>query len=94
MSRSGLAREEVHLTTKLKNGFHRPADARSAFEQSLADLGTDYVSTWNTLIEFASDGRDPHPGLVSDRLGRTPSQVTLRWHAQRGDVVSGTVSRW
>jgi 2,5-diketo-D-gluconate reductase A len=24
---------------------------------------------------------------VADRLGRTPAQVTLRWHIQRGDIV-------
>ncbi|RNL77691.1 aldo/keto reductase [Nocardioides marmorisolisilvae] len=167
---SGLARDEVYLTTKLNNGFHRPDDARRAFEQSLADLGTDhvdlflihwplptrydgdFVSTWNTLIEFKNDGRarsigvsnfqvahlqrlaaetdvvpavnqievhpyfgnedvraadekagilteawspiaqgavldDPVITAIADRLGRTPSQVTLRWHVQRGDIV-------
>lgn len=167
---SGLARDEVFLTTKLNNGFHRPDDARRVFEQSLADLGTDhvdlflihwplptrydgdYVSTWNTLIEFQADGRarsigvsnfqvdhlarlaeqtpvvpavnqievhpyfgneevraadaaagilteawspiaqgdvlgDPVVTGIADRLGRTPSQVVLRWHVQRGDIV-------
>lgn len=167
---SGLARDEVFLTTKLNNGFHRPDGARRAFEQSLADLGTDhvdlflihwplptrydgdYVSTWNTLIEFQADGRarsigvsnfqvdhlarlaretsvvpavnqievhpyfgnedvraadaaagilteawspiaqgdvlgDPVVTGIADRLGRTPSQVVLRWHVQRGDIV-------
>jgi 2,5-diketo-D-gluconate reductase A len=167
---SGLAREDIYLTTKLNNGFHRPDDARRVFDQSLADLDTDYVdlflihwplptkydgdfvSTWNTLIEFKNDGRarsvgvsnfqaahlerlaaetslvpavnqiEAHPyfgneavraadaaagilteawspiaqGAVLDdpviteiagRLGRTPSQVTLRWHVQRGDIV-------
>lgn len=167
---SGLARDEVFLTTKLNNGFHRPDDARRVFEQSLADLGTDhvdlflihwplptrydgdYVSTWNTLIEFQADGRarsigvsnfqvdhlarlaretsvvpavnqievhpyfgneevraadaaagilteawspiaqgdvlgDPVVTGIADRLGRTASQVVLRWHVQRGDIV-------
>lgn len=30
---------------------------------------------------------DPVIGEVAARLGRTPSQVVLRWHLQRGDVV-------
>jgi 2,5-diketo-D-gluconate reductase A len=30
---------------------------------------------------------DPAIVAVADRLGRTPAQVTLRWHLQRGDVV-------
>ncbi|MCW2755797.1 MAG: oxidoreductase [Marmoricola sp.] len=167
---SGLTRDDVYLTTKLNNGFHRPDDARRAFEKSLVDLGTDvvdlflihwplptrydgdFVSTWNTLIEFQAEGRarsigvsnfqvdhlarlaaetdvvpavnqievhpyfgneqvraadaaagilteawspiaqgavldDPVITAIAERLGRTPSQVTLRWHVERGDIV-------
>jgi 2,5-diketo-D-gluconate reductase A len=24
---------------------------------------------------------------ISERIGRTPAQITLRWHVQRGDIV-------
>jgi 2,5-diketo-D-gluconate reductase A len=167
---SGLPRDEVYVTSKLGNGFHRPDDARRAFDQSLADLGLDridlflvhwplptlfdgdFVSTWRTLAEFVVDGRaasvgvsnfqpahleriieetgvvpavnqiEVHPQFgneearaanashgvhtqawspigqgrvldepvitgIADRLGRTPAQVTLRWHVERGDIV-------
>jgi 2,5-diketo-D-gluconate reductase A len=167
---SGLARDDVSITSKLNNGFHRPDDARKAFDETLAALGTDhvdlflihwplptqydgdFVSTWNTLIEFQKDGRarsigvsnfqvdhlarlaeetsvvpavnqiEVHPyfgnedvraadaaaGILTEawspiaqgdvlddpvvtgiagRLDRTPSQVVLRWHVQRGDIV-------
>jgi 2,5-diketo-D-gluconate reductase A len=40
---SGLDRADVFITSKLNNGFHRPDDARSAFAQTLVELGTDYV---------------------------------------------------
>ena len=40
---SGLDRGEVFLTSKLNNGAHLPDDARKAFDESLAALGTDYV---------------------------------------------------
>ena len=40
---SGLGRAEVFITSKLNNGFHRPDDARRAFEQTLSELGVDYV---------------------------------------------------
>ncbi|HVM29115.1 MAG TPA: aldo/keto reductase [Mycobacteriales bacterium] len=163
-------RDEVFLTSKLNNGFHRPDDARRAFDETLQRLRTDsvdlflvhwplptlydgdYVSTWRTLGEFLADGRakavgvsnfqvahlerlaaetdllpavnqvevhpyfgneqvraygaehgivteawspiaqgtivdDPVIGEIATSLGRTPSQVTLRWHVQRGDVV-------
>jgi 2,5-diketo-D-gluconate reductase A len=167
---SGLDRSEVYLTSKLNNGFHRPDDARRAFDGTLEALGSDYVdlflihwplptlydgdfvSTWLTLEEFYRQGRarsigvsnfqvshlrrlvqegevvpavnqievhpylcneevratnaelgivteawsplakgrflqDPTVGAIASRLGRTPAQVTLRWHIQRGDVI-------
>jgi len=40
---AGLDRGQVFLTSKLNNGFHRPDDARRAFDTTLAELGTDYV---------------------------------------------------
>lgn len=30
---------------------------------------------------------DPTIGEIASRLGKTPAQVTLRWHIERGDVV-------
>ena len=167
---SGLARDDVFITSKLNNGFHRPDDARRAFEGTLEALRTDhvdlflihwplptrydgdFVSTWNTLIELQSDGRarsvgvsnfqvhhlerlarettvvpavnqvEVHPyfgneevraadaaaGILTEawspiaqgdvledpvlvdiaaRVDRTVSQVVLRWHVQRGDIV-------
>jgi len=170
ISRSGLGRKEIFVTTKLNNGEHRPDDARAALEQSLEALGSDYVdlflihwplptrydgdfvSTWRTLEEFYRDGRarsigvsnfQPHhlrrlheeceirpavnqievnPYLTQDevrrfcadheiaveawsplargnalsdptiddiarRVGKTPAQVILRWHIERGDIV-------
>jgi len=167
---SGIPRDELYVTSKLSNAFHRPDDARRAFDGTLAALGLDridlflihwplptlydgdYVSTWRTLAEFVVDGRarsvgvsnfqpahleriveetgvlpavnqvEVHPlfaneavraanasygvateawspiarGKVADepvvveiaeRLGRTPSQVALRWHVERGDIV-------
>ncbi|MEI6254101.1 MAG: aldo/keto reductase, partial [Mycobacteriaceae bacterium] len=40
---AGLDRAQVFITSKLNNGFHRPDDARRAFEETLRELGTDYV---------------------------------------------------
>jgi 2,5-diketo-D-gluconate reductase A len=40
---SGLDRGDVFVTSKLNNGYHRPDDAREAFEGTLSDLGFDYV---------------------------------------------------
>jgi 2,5-diketo-D-gluconate reductase A len=40
---SGVDRGEVFVTSKLNNGFHRPDDARQAFDATLSALGSDYV---------------------------------------------------
>lgn len=43
VSASGIDRSDIFITSKLNNGFHRPDDARKAFERTLAALGDDYV---------------------------------------------------
>src|SRR3954467_11633200 len=95
---SGLGRDEVFLTSKLNNGFHRPDDARRAFDVTLTAPGTDhvdlflipwplptrydgdYVSTWNTLIEFRADGRARSIGVSNfqvDHLERLAEETSV-----------------
>jgi 2,5-diketo-D-gluconate reductase A len=40
---AGLDRADVFVTSKLNNGYHEPAQARTAFEGTLEALGFDYV---------------------------------------------------
>jgi 2,5-diketo-D-gluconate reductase A len=40
---SGVDRDEVYVTSKLNNSFHRPDDARQAFDRTLSELGFDHV---------------------------------------------------
>src|SRR6201993_3182102 len=40
---AGLDRAEVYITSKLNNRFHRPDDARRAFDATLSALKSDYV---------------------------------------------------
>jgi 2,5-diketo-D-gluconate reductase A len=40
---AGIDRADVFVTSKLNNGFHKPDDARRAFDDTLAALGFDYV---------------------------------------------------
>jgi 2,5-diketo-D-gluconate reductase A len=167
---AGLDRADVFVTSKLSNRFHRPDDARRAFDRTLSELGFDYVdlflihwplptlydgdfvSTWRTLEEVHRDGRarsigvsnfqvdhlkrlaaetdmvptvnqielhpyflndevrayghahgirtqawspiaqgevldDPVITAIAESLGRSPAQVVLRWHIQRGHIV-------
>ena len=170
IAQSDLDRADVFVTSKLNNGFHRPDDARRAFDESLQALGFDYVdlflihwplptrydgdfvSTWRTMEAFYRDGRarsigvsnfqphhlrrlheetevvpavnqiEVHPYLtqpdvrefcaehqiaveawspiaqgkvlddptitaLAEKYGKSPAQVVLRWHIERGDIV-------
>jgi len=40
---AGLDRAEVFITSKLNNGFHKPDDARRAFDRTLSALESDFV---------------------------------------------------
>src|SRR6478752_6863710 len=40
---TSIPRDELYITTKLNNSFHRPDDARRAFVESLDQLGLDRV---------------------------------------------------
>ncbi|KMY23204.1 2,5-diketo-D-gluconate reductase A [Actinobaculum suis] len=72
IKKSGIAREDIFLTTKLDNMNHAPADVRRTFEESLRKLQTDYVDlflihwpmltgdyidTWKTFEELQASGR-------------------------------------
>jgi 2,5-diketo-D-gluconate reductase A len=70
---SGIPREEVFVTTKLRNDHHAAGDVEGAFERSLQalDLGwidlylihwpmprnDRYTDTWRTFGTFSADGR-------------------------------------
>lgn len=40
---SGLARDDVYVTSKLSNAAHAPDDARRSIDRTLEELGTDHV---------------------------------------------------
>ena len=76
---SGIPREEIFLTTKLRNDHHKDRDVEGAFTRSLEALGLDYldlylihwpmpandfyVETWRTFETFAADGRAASIGV-------------------------------
>lgn len=43
IKKSGVPRKEIFVTTKLWNNKHHPDDVTGALQQSLDDLGMDYV---------------------------------------------------
>jgi 2,5-diketo-D-gluconate reductase A len=77
--RSGLPREEVFVTSKLSNRYHARDEALRAFDQTLSDLGFDYldlflvhwplpgigdyVETWRAMEEIYQSGRAKAVGV-------------------------------
>ncbi len=76
---SGIPRDEIFVTSKLNNGFHDPADAAKAIDESLEKLGFetldlflihwpmpavgDYLETWKALERMASEGKSRAIGV-------------------------------
>ncbi|MDC4232288.1 aldo/keto reductase [Actinomyces sp. B33] len=64
---SGIAREDLFLTSKLNNGNHEPGPARASFDQTLDDLRTDYVDLflvhWPLPMHYDGDVARPWPVL-------------------------------
>ncbi len=56
VANSGIDRGEVFVTSKLNNGFHRRDDALRAFDQSLGDLGLEYLDLF--LVHWPLPGID------------------------------------
>ncbi|CAN5145566.1 aldo/keto reductase [soil metagenome] len=54
ITQSGIPRDEIFITSKLNNGYHKPDDARKAFAETLEKLGTDYVDLF--LIHWPMPG--------------------------------------
>ena len=166
---SGVARDELYVTTKLNNSLHEKSAAKASLATSLEKLGLDrvdlflihwplptvgdgdFVSTWEALIELREEGlttsigvsnfqpahldtivkatgvvpavnqievhpyftnqaaraatvrhgahveawsplgqgafTDPVIKEIAERHGKSPAQVTLRWHLERGDII-------
>ena len=43
LAESGIARDEIYITTKLGNANHRPDDVRNSFDQSMERLDLDHL---------------------------------------------------
>ncbi|KAG0228083.1 hypothetical protein BGW42_002433 [Actinomortierella wolfii] len=53
-----VPRREIFVTTKLWNSFHKPEDVRPALEDSLKNLGLEYVDLYLLHFPIAFDPKD------------------------------------
>lgn len=62
VTKSGIPREEIFITTKLWNNNHKPEDVEKSLDASLSDLDTAYVDLFlvHWPVSFAP-GETPTP---------------------------------
>ena len=101
LSQGICRREDLWVTSKLWNTFHRPEHVLPACEKSLRDLSTDYIDLY--LIHFpislkyvAFDKRYPpewiyDPTAENSRMHIDPVPLSETWHAMEGLVERGLV---
>ena len=93
---AGLPREELWITTKLNNGFHRPDDARRTFAESLDRLGLDQVDLflihWPLPTRYDGDFVD-HLAHAHRAPRRRPRPVDRRLQLRARPPRSGSSRR-
>jgi 2,5-diketo-D-gluconate reductase A len=65
IAESGIARDEIYITSKLANANHRPDEVKRSFDQTMTYLGVDQIDLF--LVHW------PLPtlfGATTSRLGR------------------------
>jgi 2,5-diketo-D-gluconate reductase A len=78
-------RDETEITPAVNQIEVHPYLVQDDVRAVNAELGV-ATEAWSPIAR----GRvldDPTIVRIADRVGRSPSQVTLRWHIQRGDIV-------
>jgi 2,5-diketo-D-gluconate reductase A len=67
---------QIEINPYFTNEAARAADARHGVA----------TEAWSPIARGGIAG-DEAIGAIAERVGRTPAQVTLRWHLQRGDII-------
>lgn len=67
IQKSGVPREEIFLVTKLWNNSHEPRDVGAALDDSLRDLGTEYVDMY--LMHWPSPFQRGEAMMPRDEAG-------------------------
>ncbi|RSL97724.1 hypothetical protein CDV31_012904 [Fusarium ambrosium] len=90
IKRSGIKREEVFITTKLWCNAHHPEDVEPALDESLRDLGVDYVDLY--LMHYPCSfkrGADLLPFGPDGKMVTDPTHFVDTWKAMEKLLPTG-----
>ncbi|WP_146575563.1 aldo/keto reductase [Botrimarina hoheduenensis] len=99
----GIRRDELWITSKLWNTYHRPEHVRPALERTLADLGLQQLDLYLIHFPIALRYVDPAlrypPGWFDDPAAKSPAMAPDRvpladtWGAMEALVEAGLTRR-
>lgn len=94
IAESGLSRDEIYVTSKLNNGFHRPQDARRSMDESLERLGLDNVDLflihWPLPTRYDGDFVSTWQTMVElQQAGKTTSAGVSNFQPAHLDRIVG-----
>lgn len=78
--------DETEIVPVLNQVELHPYLQQADLRRTHAELGV-VTEAWAPLARGGALLADPVVGKVADKHGRTPAQVVLRWHVERGHVV-------
>ncbi|MET0695333.1 MAG: aldo/keto reductase [Propionibacteriaceae bacterium] len=78
-------RAETEITPAVNQIEVHPYLTNEAVRAACAEHGI-AVEAWSPIAQGGVLG-DPTIVRIAERLGKSPAQVTLRWHLQRGDII-------
>ncbi|EEY21676.1 aldose reductase [Verticillium alfalfae VaMs.102] len=92
---SGVPREEIFLTSKLWNTHHKAEDVEEALDQSLADLGTDYVDLylihWPVSFSKPAEKKQRFPLAADGGVDVIDVPASETWKAMEALVKKGKI---